>query len=322
MAVHELTSLDQILATLATWGGDMPGHERADTRELDDQIAHVTQQIERLNQQLEGLRRMRAELEDASEHQAASVAEQGHDLVFDVLKRQAHAIAQRARQHLLEISERLASLEHALRSSEAAELVEEYEQFVTTIEPTLGHMPESYRSVMLSHHGVVLDKLREHIYRYLSSRTQAGEDPLAVDICFAHDAPEDDAGVFVVLLPLEGACYSDWQDREEGLQLALASRVVQALYEALARTGPAGAEVIAGSHADLLVLEVDVTGADPSLGEMFQQRASEILSMCRDLRGAGLATSVTQIPVDYVFPDDEAEEPSPLAATAGVARAG
>ncbi|MFT4621571.1 MAG: hypothetical protein ACI8PZ_000223 [Myxococcota bacterium] len=312
-----LTTIGDALATIVSWEGDERARHLARASDLDDQIARLHEQVIRLTEQLAGLRNMREEMHRAADDAATGVSGRGHGLMFEVLERQASVIALRAREVLHARAERYASLEYSLRNSDAAPLVHEYEQFINTVAPTLERLPESYRSVMLAHHLGVSERLRNWVGDWLAGHSEVSDDPIPADICYAHDAPEGEPAVLVVLLPVDGRAVHEWQEREEDIQLALAARVVQALYESLAETGLVGADVVSGSHAGLLVLEVDVTGADPRLPEVFEERFAQVSAECRDWHAAGLRPAVHRVPVDYVFPPvapaDEEEAFAPVA---------
>jgi hypothetical protein len=257
---------------------------------------------------------MRGEMEQAADEAVSGLSGRGYGLLFEVLERQATQLARRAHDLSDARAERLASLEHTLRHSDAASLMAEYEQFIETVAPTLDRLPESYRSVMLAHHRVVVEKLRKRIGGWLTAPSEIMEEPLLIDVCFSYEAPVDDPGVLVVVVPVEGDSYLKWSEREGDVQLALAARVVQALYETLAVTGPIGVEVVAGTHAGLLVLEADVSEASSVVAELFEARLRDVLEACRDLQGAGIRPSVTRVPVDYVFPPVEEPDAPPAAA--------
>ena len=307
-------TIEGALATIASWEAEERALHLARASDLDDQIARLEVDLGRITEQLGGLRAMRGEMEQAAEEAVSGLSGRGYGLLFEVLERQATDLAHRAGALGNMRAERLASLEHTLRHSDAAPLMAEYEQFIETVAPTLDRLPESYRSVMLSHHRVVVEKLRQRIGGWLVAPSEAAEEPLLIDVCFAYEAPIDDPGVLVVVVPVEGDCYLKWREREGDVQLALAARVVQALYETLAVTGPVGVEVVAGTHAGLLVLEADVSEAASSIAGLFEARLRAVLEACRDLQGAGIRASVTRVPVDYVFPPVEEPDAPPAAA--------
>lgn len=294
-----------VLADVERWKADEEARHKAEMVEVEQEIKNLQTAIANLQQQLEALTRFRAELDGKASALGGQEIQRAYSGLFDTLGEQAKRLAARERQVADKGKDRASSLATTLKGSELGPVVEEYKQFKAAVEPTLKSLPESYRQVILKHHSGVVDKLRDHIAALTAGPLDVDAEALPVDVVYAVDAPEGDPELLVFVLPVDETVHAGWLDREDGLQLWLAARVVQAVYEIAAKTGFVRAQAMAGGHRGLLVVEVDLAGASKAFVEGLEARLPELLAKAPELLGAKVQATPRKVEVDYILPPDD-----------------
>lgn len=294
-----------VLADVERWKADEEARHKAEMVEVEQEIKNLQTAIGNLQQQLEALTRFRSDLDGKASALGDQEVQRAYSALFDALGEQAKRLAARERLVGDKARERASSLAATLGGSDLGPLVQEYEQFKAAVEPTLGSLPQSYRDVILEHHANIAGKLRGHIDALTAGPIEVEAEALQVDVVYAIDAPDGAPELLVFVLPVDETVHSGWLDREDGLQLWLAARVVQAVYETSAKTGFVRAQAMAGGHRGLLVVEVDLAGADPAFVEGVERRLGELLSQAPELAGARVEATPRKVEVDYILPPDD-----------------
>ena len=205
-----------------------------------------------------------------------------------------------------------------MKDSAVAPLLKEYEQFRTEVEPTLAALPESYRGVILAHHEGVVNKLREHLGRAAGGPVEVEGDPLVIDVVLAVDAPEGEAELLMLVLPVSEAVYGEWAARDEDLQTHLAARVVQAVYESCGKLGLVGVQAMFGGHRDLLAVEVELGAIKPDdVKAVLQERLEAVLGSASELQAAKVQAVPRFVAVDHLLPPEEDDEDMAEVSSAG-----
>lgn len=300
------------LGDVERWKADEQARHAAELVEVDQEIGNLTTAIGNLQQQLEALRKFKEELQGKQQALGGQEIARAHESLFKALQAQSQALVEREAIVAERDKARRADLEASLSGTEIGPLLEEYKQFKTTVEPTLGALPESYRSVILQHHRTLAARLESHVRKAISEPVQVEAAPLEVELVFAVDAPEGKPELLILVLPVTDQVQSGWVDREDSLQLWLAARVVQGVYEAAAKTGFVAAQAMSGGHLGLLALELDLSAAlnGAAFVDAVQAVISERLAGAPELAGARVAVRARKVDVDYVLPPEDDEEAS------------
>jgi hypothetical protein len=296
------------LAEVTRWRADEEARAKAEKVEVEQEIRNLQTAIQNLQSQLDALHKFGAELDAKKAVLTGQELERGHAAVLAALQGQAKQVGLRDQEVGRAIGAREAALSERMRQPDLAATTEEYRQFKATVEPTLGALPESYRKVILGHHETVVARLREQLVQAdAAPLTMAGE-PVEAEVVWAVDAPEGAPELLVCILPASEQTHSHWSDQDEGVQLWLAARTVQALYEAGAATGFDRLNAMAGGHEGLLVIECDVTGADTKFVDAFATRLSELLASAPELSGAKVKASPVRVEMDVLLPPQGEED--------------
>jgi hypothetical protein len=302
-------SVAAVLAEVERWFRAEEARHESEILEVDQEIANLQTALANLQTQLGSLHEYRAELGRKVRSFGAEHAGRAHRSLYGALLRQQALLQEREQQVAVAAAEREAALPESLSTGPIGALIQEYEQFKTSVEPTLGALPESYRAVVLKHHHSVTDRLRDHLARVLGEPLHVEGDEIAIEVAIAIDAPAGEPVGLVVLLPVDEEAYGQWAERGDGLGLWIACRVVQAVYEAAATAEFPRAQVVAGGHQGLLVIEIDLTGAEPSFVEQLEAQLILVLSTAPELEGAGVRVWPRRVHIDYVMPPEDENSP-------------
>jgi hypothetical protein len=301
-------SIPEALAEVEQWRADEERRHQTELADVDLEIRNLEAALLKVQNQLEAVRKYRADLAARSEALGVGQVGKAYQLLFDVLNQQAQALDERGDQVNQLEAERRAALPSLLADSEVGSLLTEYQQFKDQTEPALARLPESYRSVLLRHHQGVVNRLRDHLARVLGAPVTIEADEIVADVIYAVDAPEGAPELLVIVLPVHEGVYASWQELGDSLPLCLAARVVQAVYEAAAAVGFARTQVLAGGHQGLLVIEVDLTGADPQIAGQVSSQLGAVLGEAAELGGARVRVVPHEVKIDFVLPPEQAEE--------------
>lgn len=272
--------------------------------EVDQEVKNLETAIANLQQQLDSLRVYRGELGAKVRSFGAEHVAKAYRSIYDALLQQQSSLRDRE-EAVGSLSEaRAATLPERMREGANGGLVDEFAQFRTTVAPTLSALPESYRGVILKHHQSVSDRLRDHIAVVMGAPIEVHGPEVAVDLVYAVDAPEGDPELLVIVLPVSEEVHAKWSDRPDGLGLWIAARVVQVVYETAAALAFHKAQVVAGGHEGLLVVEVDVSGGGAQVIETFEQQLGTVLAGAVELIGANLKVTPRRVHIDYLFPPE------------------
>ena len=309
MTAAAAVSVAEALAEIDRWATEEGERQQTEILEADQEIKALRKTLSNLEQQLETLQTYRTELGDKSRALDRDRTTRAQRALVEALTAQREALAAREEEVAAAGEARADAVVEIDPEAPLGALMEEYKTFKATVEPTLEALPDSYRTAVLKHHGSVADKLRDHFAAVMGVPLEVEAEAIAVDLALAVDAPDDGPPVgLVLLLPVHEAVYGAWEERPDGLGLWIACRVVQAIYEAAQATGFAGAEVVAGGHEGLLVIELDLTGAELGYIEALEAQLSETLGGAPELAGAAVRVAARRVPIDYVVPDPGAGE--------------
>lgn len=302
-------SISDALAEVEQWRADAEAQHQAEILDTDQEIKNLQSAIENLQHQLDVLNRFRSELGTKVRELGTHSVGRAYQSVYDVLKVQAQWVADREKMVATASEARRLALPEMLGRSEVGPVLDEYNQFKTTVEPTLKALPESYRSVILRHHQGVTDRLRDHVAAVLTTPITIDAEECTIDVVYAVDAPEGEPELLIVVLPVPMEVHDDkWAERPDGLSLWIAARVVQAVYEAAAGANFARAKVTTGGHLGLLVIEVDLAGAGMAFVELLEKQIQQVLGQAPELGGARIRIAPRQLKIDNVLPPDEGME--------------
>ncbi len=293
-------SVADALDDAARWRADETSRRKAQLVEVDQQLSELRQSIASLQEQLASLEKFRGELE-ADEALAVGEAQRAHEGIFAALAEQREAIEGRAAELLAAEQRRLEMLESVLAESDLADKLVEYRQFKASVEPTLAHMPESYRAVVLEHHHKVVDALRERVGEMMSDPVHAEGGALSLEVVFAVDAPEGAPELLVVVVPVDATTHEGWAERPEDLQTRLAVRTAQAIYEACHDAGLDTVQLAAGGHRDLLAIEVDVAGAAADLSRRVEEHLARVFRDALELVAARVNVTPRAVHPDHLL---------------------
>lgn len=296
------------LADIERWKADEEARHKAERVEVEQEIKNLETAISNLQSQLDALSKFRTELDGKAAALGGLEVQRAYGALFDALADQAKRVAGRERLVATKLKERGGQLAAKLATGEVAEQVAAYRDFRENGGKTLASLPEMYRRAVVEMHDGVVRKLRTTIASLTAEAVQVDAEPIEVDVVYAVDAPEGTAELLVLVLPVDEAVHAQWHDREDGLQLWIAARVVQAVHESAAATGFVRAQPLSGGHRGLLVIEVDLAGSsDPFVGAV-EKRLGEVLGSAAELAGAGVRVLPRKVPVDYVLPPDDGGE--------------
>ena len=295
----------EALEAVETWRSQEDARRLGELGEVAQEIQSLEAAMENLRQQLEALHTFQTELEAKGAELAAQADQRTYQGIFEVLQVQAAAVEQREREVLEASKAQAEKLPALLAEKGLAEVLQEYEQFKSAVEPTLQHLPDSYKAAILEvHHGQEA-KLREAIAE-VGGAPKMEADELVADLVFAIDAPEGTPELLVVVVPVADSVQSRWVEREGGLQTDLAARVAEAIYRAAADVSFLGAQALSGGHLGLLAVELELVGADPSLAERLRQRLAAVAE-APELAAAGVRLLVREIDMDHLLPPEDEE---------------
>lgn len=298
------------LGDVERWKADEQARHAAELVEVEQEIANLHTAIGNLQQQLEALQKFKVELQGKQEALGGQEIGKAYDSLFQVLQGQSQALVEREALVAARDKARRTELEASLSGTEVGPLLEEYRQFKTTVEPTLASLPESYRSVILKHHQGLAARLQDHVAKAIRTPVEVDAAPLQVELVYAVDAPEGAPELLILVLPVTDQVHAGWVDREDSLQLWLASRVVQAIYEAAGKSGFVQAQAMSGGHLGLLALELDLNGATDAFVTALEAQIAERLQSAPELLSAKVLVSARKVDVDYVLPPEDDEEAS------------
>lgn len=295
----------EALEQVNAWSADNTARHKAEVEEVDQEIASLQSAVQNLQQQLEALQTFRAELEAKAE--ATGVEQQQYEAVFATLQAQANALGDRGAQVVAAQKARIDDLPARLAASSGSADVAEYEMFKKTIEPTLAGLPDSYKEALLAVHREKADKVRALVHEELSKPVEVTGDDVAVDLVYAIDAPEGAPELIIVVVPVAAEVHSDWVNRPEGVQMWVAARVAEALYRAAGSVGFTGAQALSGGHLGLLAVEMELIGADASIGAALREQLAGI-GRAPELKAAKVKVEACELPIDTLLPPEDEED--------------
>jgi len=305
-------SVADALGEVSSWRSESEAGHRKKIDEAEQEIESLKAAVANLQQQLEALDKYRDGLVADTDQFAADEVAKSYEAIFSTLAEQSKGAVARAAQVAESERARADALSEALGSSEVAPLLAEYEQFKSTVEPTLAALPDSYRSVILEHHQKIEVRLREHLASVASGPVEVDAEPLDLDVVVAVDAPEGAAELLMMVLPVDEAVHANWVEREDDLQTRLAARAVQGLYTACHAMGMDGVQAMFGGHQGLLAVELEVPEVDADeLQAKLDQALGDCLSQAPELVEAKVGAKACYVSVDHLLPpedDDEMDE--------------
>lgn len=305
--IQKPRSLAEALDEVQRWRGEEQARHAAELAETDQEIQGLKAAILNLQQQLSARERARADLVERGPSILAGEVERRYNAVFGALSQQAAAVAERSSRIAEREREREARVAETLQTGDLAAAWEEYGQFKTTVEPNLKGMPEGYRKAVLAHHEQVVAQVRAAVEQALATPVAVDADPLALDVVYAVDAPEGQPEVMMVVVPIREVAVARWQDRGDTLELHLAARVAQAVYQGLAEAGLPNARVTTGAHRDLLVVEQEVVGARADLARILAAALQRVTAAAPELAAARVSVAIRQVDVDNLLPPEGGE---------------
>lgn len=298
------------LEEVAQWRAGAQTQQQTELAEVDKEVENLQQAVNNLQQQLQALARFREELIQKAGVIDQEETQRSYEAIFGALTQQSALLTERAKLVAeADAAQQAALSEYLKENSEIAALLTEYEQFKSTVEPTLGALPDSYRSVIEAHHATVVARLREHVGAAGSSPAELEAEALDVEVVYAIDAPDGQAELLMLVLPVEDAVHTAWFDREDDLQLRLAARVVQGLYTACHAQGLAGVQAMSGGHQGLLALEMELPEGitQEAMAQSLSEAFTGALEGVAELQAARVNVRVLPVSVDHLLPPEEAQ---------------
>lgn len=290
------------LQEVARWRQETDAKHRSELGEVDQEIESLRTAVANLQQQLEALRRFRDEVARRGDRTAEEEIDRSYQAIFAALLDQSAALRDRSQAVVKAEKARLDGVWKAIEKSELAPLLVEYNQFKTTVEPTLAALPESYRSVILQHHEQISRRLNDHVRAQTNAPVQVDGGKLEAEVVLAVDAPEGKPEVLMLVLPVDESA----QPGGGGTLLhSISTRVVDAIRKGCADAGLKNAEPAFGGHQGLLAVEVDVNGARDDVGAKVQAAIEAALASADDLRAAGVVLGARTVVVDHLLPPEE-----------------
>lgn len=300
-----MQSVAAALEGVAAWAAEQEQRKAAEIVEVDGQIAALREEIAAMGEKLASLETLKGQVE--AREATADQTSKAYQAIFTTLRAQADVLQKRADAVRKKEKERLDAVIAALPTSPVADKVTEYEQFKTTVEPTLTALPESYRDAMRAHHNGVVAEITRHLENELDAPVTVDGDMLALDLVYGIDAPEGQPELLVCVLPMHDQALTAWAEREEDVLTLLGARVVQAVYETAKVHGPAGAQVVCGGHKSLLAVEVDLLGAKPDFEAALPDNLHAVLASAPELASAKIRVKPKKVDLDFLLPEPEEE---------------
>ncbi|MCA9494852.1 MAG: hypothetical protein KC621_33215 [Myxococcales bacterium] len=295
------------LADVGRWRADEEARQKAEMVEVEQEIKNLQTAIANLQSQLDALHKFGGELTTKQDALRSEEIQRSNEAVLGALREQARRIGERDTLIGQATKSREAVLKERMSSPEVAKLVEDYRKFKAS-EEQLAALPESYRGVLLAHHESVVQQLTAKMAEVGAGAVTVDADPLAADVVYAIDLPDGVPDLMTVILPVGDEALQGWADREEGVQLWIAARVVQALHEASADSGWYGVQVELGGYEGLAVMEVDLADAPTTWVAAFESRLKTAFVAPPELIGARVAVVPTRVDMDYVNPPQDEED--------------
>jgi len=300
------------METVAKWRAEQESKVQTEIAEVDQEIGSLTTAISNLQQQMEGLAKFRGELLAKQSSVGDGEGAQIYGGIFGALTSQAATLAERGATVLAAENARRATIAAAISDPETKALMDEYEQFKTTVEPTLAGLPASYRGVIEQHHVGVTEKLKARLADADTGPASVEGDSITIDVVFGVDAPEGQAEIIMVVLPVADSVKMDWSNRQDDLQTALAARAMQAVYQACKSIGFPTAQAMYGGHQGLLAVELELPGGDPGpIQSALQTALDQILGDAPELNAAKVQAKGHYSLVDNLLPPEEDEAAAP-----------
>lgn len=295
----------QALEAVESWRSEEDARRLKELGDVAQEIQSLEAAMENLRQQLEALQTFRTDLEAKGAELVAQADKRTYEGIFEVLQVQAAAVEQRETEGLAAAKEKHEKLPDLLAEAGLGDVLAEYEQFKSSVEPTLQHLPDSYKAAMLDVHHAQEAKIRKAIAE-LGGTPVLEADPIAADLVYAIDAPEGTPELLVVVVPVADSVQSGWVEREGGLQTVLAARVAEAIYRASADVGFMGAQALSGGHLGLLAVELELVGADAGLADTLRQALAEVAN-APELKASKVDLTVREIDMDHLLPPEDEE---------------
>lgn len=304
-----LRSVAEALGDVARWKADEESRHNTELAEVDQEVASLQTAIENLKQQLDALGRFRTELLGKLEGIQETVSSRTYEAVFGALIGQLDALSERSAELAVAERERDARLLQTLDDPAVKKLLGEYEQFKSTIEPTLGAMPETYRKAMEALRDQQRAQIAERLGDLGTNPVESTGEGIPVDVLVAVDAPEGEAEVVMLVIPVTEEVHTQWTERAEDLQTRLAARVMQGVFNATRALGLPGAEGVYGGHQGLLAVEVEVAGGpQEQVADAVRAAVQGALDQAEELIAARVKATVRIVDVDNLLPPEDAAE--------------
>ncbi|MBN2800870.1 MAG: hypothetical protein JXX28_17165 [Deltaproteobacteria bacterium] len=308
MATPPLPTVVQALQGVALWQHEALASNQKQLEDVDHEVLQFEQAIRNLQEQIAALETFRAELGQQRGLIDDELTQRSYDAIFEALHAQHQALQQRSTLMGAAWGERDAALARLAEQSDVAPLLHEYQQFKTSVEPTLEMLPASYRDVIRAHHQGIVKQLRARVSDILEGVTELKAEALTFDVVYAIDAPEGPAELLMLVLPVSDTVQTRWTEREEDLQSHIAARAIHGLYAACHELGLGGAQAMYGGHQGMLAIEVELRGGDPdAIAGVLERALHNAVSISEELRGAGLRPTVFRVHVDHLLPPEEAD---------------
>jgi hypothetical protein len=275
--------------------------------EVDEEVQRIKEAIEDLQRQLTSLVGFRDELAEQRVASEREHTQHAQDRIFELLESQATALRERSLTVAAGEVSRTSLITSRIKNSEMSSVLEDYTAGRDKLKD-LEALPPSWRKSVLELHAQQGESLRTFVREVDPGPTQVDGPEIALDVIYTVNAPEGEPEVVSIVMPISEEVHTDWRARTEDIQLALAARVVQGVYEASHGIGLTRSHAAYGGHRGLLAVEMDIgIDHDRDLGELLSDAIGRALQDCRELRAANLKPRAIHVPVDYLLPP-EAEE--------------
>ena len=302
-----MKAVEQALAAVDRWATAQRTQVRDELVEVENQLGQISQALNNLIKQRDALKASQGQLAARAETLDDERLARAHQAVFETVGHHAKLVGERQQQIAPLVEARLATLDDELRGSAMAPLLEEYDQFVNTVEPNLGSLPESYRSAVVQHHDRITLRLAEHLRSVACVPRSVQHSRCDVELVYAVDAPEGTDELLVVLVPVSDQVVLQWHQQEDGLQTWLAARAVQAIYEAAQQVSFVTVQAACGAHQGLMAVEVELEAAPASFVAAFESRLTALLSTSEELLAAQLVVQPHRVDIDVILPPEGVE---------------
>lgn len=308
----QMQSVAAALDGVARWKKRAVERRNSELAQVDNEIGGLEQSIANLQAQLTKLQEYRKGLESQKERLPNEVAGRSYTAIFEVLTDQAKRVSERATTVSAAQAEREKKLDATLAQSDTKELIDAFNQFKSTIEPTLASLPAAYRTAIEGAHTDVEAKLQAKL-EGLDGPIEVDSVGLPIDIVWSVDAIPDEPALVLVVVPIADNVVTGWADRAEDLQTWLGARVVQALQQTLSGTAGDGAPLAFGGHQGLLALEFELPPeAAGSVRDRLGAALADVMTSAPELAGAKVTVTSTSVEIDHILPPegDDGEEGS------------